>query len=149
MLFNALSVLTREALLERGRDCNGWPYVPSCHFLTRPNGFDPAAARLSFSCFKKRAKSNLSSNLALYQDCRHRANRVGFSTHVSITQHSRLILEIPTGESIPAVAFFRSAAERTDSTLKGDNIILREPPAKSHHRAAVVSLIGVIITLSH
>jgi hypothetical protein len=86
----------------------------------------------------------------LYRDCPHRANRLGFSTHVSIAQHPRLILQIPRGSiRYQQLHAFRSAAERTDSTLKGDNTILRNPPVKSHRRAAVVSLIGVIITLSH
>jgi hypothetical protein len=41
----------------------------------------------------------------------------------------------------------RSASERTNSTLKDDNAILREPPVKSHRRAAVVSQMRVITTL--
>jgi hypothetical protein len=41
----------------------------------------------------------------------------------------------------------RSAAERTNSTLKEDNAILREPPVRSLRRAAVVSQMGVITTL--
>jgi hypothetical protein len=41
----------------------------------------------------------------------------------------------------------RSASERTNSTLKEDNAILREPPVTSIRRAAVVSQMGVITTL--
>jgi hypothetical protein len=41
----------------------------------------------------------------------------------------------------------RSASERTNSTLKEDNGILRKPPVRSLRRAAVVSQMGVITTL--
>ncbi len=140
--------LTRQALLERGYDRNGWPYVPYCHFPTRPNGFDAANQRLSFSCFKQCIKSKDPVLLQLYGNCPHRANRLGFATHVSIAQHPRLILEIPRGsERYRQLHTLRSASERTNSTLKDDNAILREPPVRSLRRAEVVSLMGVITTL--
>jgi hypothetical protein len=41
----------------------------------------------------------------------------------------------------------RSASERTNSTLKEDNAILREPPVMSLRRAVVISQMGVITTL--
>jgi hypothetical protein len=140
--------LVREALLERGYDRNGWPYVPYCHLPTRPNGFDASTRRLSFSCFKQCVKSNLPSNLELYRNCPHRANLLGYSTHVSIAQRPRLILEIPRGsERYRELHALRSASERTNSTLKEANAILREPPVRSLRRAAVVSQMGVITTL--
>jgi hypothetical protein len=140
--------LVREALLERGYDRNGWPYVPYCHLPTRPNGFDPTAQRLSFSCFKQCVKSKLPSSLELYRNCPHRSKLLGYSTHVSISQHPRLILEIPRGsERYRQLHTLRSASERTNSTLKEDNAILREPPVRSLRRAAVVSQMGVITTL--
>lgn len=37
--------LAREALLERGYDHNGWPYVPYCHSPICPNGLDVSAPR--------------------------------------------------------------------------------------------------------
>jgi hypothetical protein len=129
-------------------DRNGWPYVPYCHLSTRPNGFDAAAQRLSFSCFKLCVQSNSASNLEMYRNCPHRANRFGFSTHVSIAQRPRLILEIPRGsERYRLLHALRSASERTNSTLKEDNAILREPPVRSLRRAAVVSQMSVITTL--
>jgi hypothetical protein len=140
--------LIREALLERGYDRNGWPYVPYCHFPTRPNGFDAAAQRLSFSCFKQCVKSKSASNLGLYRNCPHRTNRLGYSTHVSIARRPRLILEIPRGsERYRQLHALRSAAERTNSTLKEDNAILRQPPVRSLRRAAVISQMGMITTL--
>jgi hypothetical protein len=140
--------LVRESLLERGYDRNGWPYVPYCHLPTRPNGFDSTAQRLSFSCFKQCVKSKLPSNLDLYRNCPHRAKLLGYSTHVSIAQHPRLILEIPRGsERYRQLHTLRSAAERTNSTLKEDYPILRKPPVRSLRRAAVVSQMGVITIL--
>jgi hypothetical protein len=137
-----------NALLKRGYDQNGWPYVPYCHLPTRPNGFDPSTQRLSFSCFKQCVNSKLPAHLELYRNCPHRANKLGFSTHSSIAQHPRLILEIPRGtERFQKVFALRSASERTNSTLKEDNGILRKPPVRSLKRAAVVSQMGVITTL--
>ena len=140
--------LDLNALLERGYDQNGWPFVPYCHLSTRPNGFDPSTKRLSFSCFKQCANSKLPTSLELYRNCPHRARQLGYSTHVSIAQHPRLILEIPRGtERYRQIFALRSAAERTNSTLKEDFPILRKPPVRSLRRAAVVSQMGVITTL--
>jgi len=69
--------LAREALLERGYDRNGWPFVSYCNFPTRPNGFDAAAQRFSFSCFKQSVKSRDPVILDLYRNCPHRAHRLG------------------------------------------------------------------------
>ena len=140
--------LTREALLTRGYDRNGWPYVPYCHFPTRPNGFAAATQRLSFACFKHCVKSKDPALLELYRNCPHRANRLGFPTHVPIAQHPRLILEVPRGsERYRQLHCLRSASERTNSTLKDDNAILHQPPVRSLRRASVVSLMGVMTTL--
>ena len=140
--------LAREALLERGYDRNGWPFVSYCHFPTRPNGWDAATQRLSFSCFKQCVKSKDPAILELYRNCPHRSKQLGFSTHVPIAQHPRLLLEIPRGSKrYRQLHCLRSAAERTNSTLKEDNAILREPPVRSLRRASVVSLMGVMTTL--
>ncbi|NLT68452.1 MAG: transposase [Acidobacteria bacterium] len=140
--------ITHDALIERGYDRNGWPYVPYCHLPTRPNGFDSAAQRVSFSCFKQCVKSNLPAHLELYRNCPHRSRLSGYSTHVSIAQHPRLILEIPRGtERFRQLFALRSAAERTNSSLKEDFPILRKPPVRSLRRAAVVAQLGVITLL--
>jgi hypothetical protein len=114
----------------------------------RPNGFDAAAQRLSFSCFKQCVKSKDPAILELYRNCPHRPKQLGFSTHVPIAQRPRLLLEIPRGtQRFRHLHCLRSAAERTNSTLKDDNAILREPPVRSLRRASVVSLMGVMTTL--
>jgi len=43
--------LSKEALLKRGYDQNGWPFAP-CGLLCRPNGFDKDRQRLTFCCFR-------------------------------------------------------------------------------------------------
>lgn len=65
-----------------------------------------------------------------------------------LPRNTRLILEIPRGsERYRELHALRSATERTNSTLKEENAILREPPVRSLRRTAVVSQIGVITTL--
>ena len=65
-----------------------------------------------------------------------------------LPSHPRLILEIPRGsERYRQLHTLRSASERTNSTLKEDNAILREPPVRCLRRAEVVSLMGVMTTL--
>jgi len=140
--------LVREALLQRGYDRNGWPFVSYCNLPMRPNGFDVAAQRLSFSCFKQCAKSKDPTILELYRNCPHRTKLLGFSTHVPIAKRPRLLLEIPRGtERFRQLHCLRSAAERTNSTLKEDNAILRGPPVRSLRRASMESLMGVMTTL--
>jgi hypothetical protein len=140
--------LVREALLQRGYDRNGWPFVSYCNLPMRPNGFDAADQRLSFSCFKQCAKSKDPAILDLYRNCPHRSKLLGFSTHVPIAERPRLLLEIPRGtERYRRLHCLRSAAERTNSTLKDDNAILRNPSVRSLRRASMESLMGVMTTL--
>jgi hypothetical protein len=140
--------LVREALLQRGYDRNGRPFVSTCNLPMRPNGFDAAAQRLSFSCFKQCAKSKDPAILELYRNCPHRSKRLGFSTHVPIAERPRLLLEIPRGsERYRQLHRLRSASERTNSTLKEDNAILRNPSVRSLRRASIESLMGVMTTL--
>jgi hypothetical protein len=140
--------LGREALLERGYDCNGWPFVSYCHFPIRPNGFDATAQRLSFSCFKQCVKPKDPAIIELYRNCPHRSKHLGFSTHVPIAERPRLLLEIPRGtERYRQLHCLRSAAERTNSTLKDDNAIPHKPSVHSLRRASMESLMGVMTTL--
>ncbi len=86
--------------------------------------------------------------LELYRNCPHRAHRLEFATHVSITQHPRLILGILRGSNPHRqLHALRSSSKRTNSTLKDDNVILREPAVKSLRWAAVDSVMGVMTTL--
>ncbi len=105
--------LVREALLQHGYDRNGWPFVSYCSLPMRPNGFDAAAQRLSFSCFKQCVKSKDPTILELYRNCPHRSKLLGFSTHVPIAERPRLLLEIPRGtERYRQLHCLRSASEK-------------------------------------
>jgi hypothetical protein len=140
--------LVREALLQRGYDRNGWPFASYCKLPMRPNGFDAADQRLSFSCFKQCVKSKDPTILDLYRNCSHRSKLLGFSTHVPIAERPRLHIEIPRGtERYRQLHCLRSASERTNSTLKEDNAILRNPSVRSLRRASMESLMGVMTTL--
>jgi len=93
-------------------------------------------------------KSKDPAILELYRNCPHHPKQLGFSTHVPIAQRPRLLLEIPRGtERLRQLHCLRSAAERTNSTLKDDNAILRKPSARSLRRAIIKSLMGAITTL--
>ena len=42
--------LSKDALIKRGFDQNGWPFAP-CGLLCRPNGFDQRRKKATFCCF--------------------------------------------------------------------------------------------------
>jgi hypothetical protein len=87
--------LSKQALIDRGYDQKGWPFAP-CGLLARPNGFDKKHQRLTFCCFKQclklrpKALENLHNkyNIAM---CPHIRNRTGFSKHMYVKEHPRLI----------------------------------------------------------
>ncbi len=93
-----LDVLRDE---DRGRayDQKGWPFAP-CGLLNRPNGFDQKHQRLTFCCFKQclnlrhKALQSLQSRYNITQ-CPHIKNQTGFSKHMYVKKHPRLINEIP------------------------------------------------------
>ena len=87
-------------------------------------------------------------HLELYRHCPHRANELGFATHVPGVKFPRLILEIPRGsDRFKQLHALRSAAERTNSTLKSDLAILDHPAVMSLNAAAPLSLMAVTTTL--
>jgi hypothetical protein len=117
--------LSKQVLIDRGYDQKGWPFAP-CGLLAKPNGFDKKHQRLTFCCFKQRLKlrpkdlKNLHNkyNIAM---CPHIRNHTGFSKHMYIKEHPRLINEIPRGSKrYNTIKKFRSASERSNSTMKED-----------------------------
>ena len=124
--------LSKQDLLNRGYDQNGWPFAP-CGLLTRPNGFDKKHQRLTFCCFKQclklrpKAMQNLQNhyNIAM---CPHVRNQTGFSKHMYVKEHPRLVNEIPRGSKrYKTIKKNRSASERANSTIKEDQKILDKP----------------------
>ena len=146
--------LSRQALVDRGYDHNGWPFAP-CGMLCRPNGFDNEHQRLTFCCFKQclnlRAAALKSAqekyDIAM---CPHNENRTGFTRHMYVKEHPRLINEIPRGSKrYNLIKKIRSASERANSTMKEDLKILEKPRVINAQRAAILAQIAAIVLLLH
>jgi hypothetical protein len=91
--------LSRQALLDRGYDEKGWPFAP-CGLLCRPNGFDKKYQRLTFCCFKQCLNLRAAALKSVHKKydiamCPHIENRTGFTKHMYVKEHPRLINEIP------------------------------------------------------
>lgn len=144
--------LSKEAILKRGYDQNGWPFA-SCGLLCRPNGFDKDRQRLTFCCFKHcltlkhKALQSLQSRFDI-SACPHLKNHTGFVKHMAIQDHPRLVNEIPRGsQRYQQVKKLRSASERSNSTMKDDLKILDKPRVIGGRRAAVLVLLAAIFLL--
>jgi hypothetical protein len=144
--------LSKQNLLNRGYDQNGWPFAP-CGLLTKPNGFDKKHQRLTFCCFKQclklrpKAMENLNVhyNIAM---CPHIKNQTGFSKHMYVKEHPRLINEIPRGSKrYKTIKKIRSASERANSTIKVDQKILDKPRVMNIPRANVLAQMAAIALL--
>ncbi len=144
--------LSRQALLKRGYDQNGWPFAP-CGLLCRPNGFDEKHQRLTFCCFKQcvKLKRKALDDLQQRYDisaCPHIGNKTGFPKHSYIKEHPRLVNEIPRGSKrYKEIKKIRSASERSNSTLKEDQRVLDKPRVLNRHRANILSQMAAISLL--
>lgn len=144
--------LSKEALLKRGYDQNGWPFAP-CGLLCRPNGFDNNRQRLTFCCFKHcltlkhKALETLQNRFDI-ASCPHLGNRTGFVKHMALQDHPRLINKFPRGtQRYKQIKKLRSASERANSTMKEDLKILDKPRVIGSRRAAVLVLLAAIFLL--
>jgi hypothetical protein len=144
--------LSRQALLGRGYDEKGWPFAP-CGLLCRPNGFDKKRQRLTFCCFKQCADLRRPALKRICEKfdvsgCPHAKNRAGFTTHMSVKEHPRLVNEIPRGSKrYNEIKKLRSASERANSTLKDDLGILEKPRVMNGFRSNILSQIATIVLL--
>jgi hypothetical protein len=144
--------LSKQALLDRGYDQNGWPFAP-CGLLTRSNGFDKKHQRLTFCCFKQCLKLRPKALEKLQKQydiaaCPHIRNRTGFSKHMYVKEHPRLINEIPRGSKrYNNVKKIRSASERANSTMKEDLKILEKPRVLNGYRANILAQMAAIVLL--
>ncbi len=144
--------LSKQTLLNRGYNENGYPFAP-CGLLTRPNGFDKRYQRLTFCCFKQcenltpMAKKDLQSKYDVLI-CPYLDNRTGFSKHMYIKEHPRLINEIPRGSKrFNELKKIRSASERSNSTIKEDIKILDKPRICNITRANILAQMSAITLL--
>jgi len=141
-----------QALLNRGYDQKGWPFAP-CGLLTRPNGFDQKHQRLTFCCFKQclklrqKALQSLQSQYDIAQ-CPHIQNQTGYTKHMYVKEHPRLVNEMPRGtKRLQALKKLRSASERSNSTMKEDLKILDKPRVLKGSRANSLAQMAAIVLL--
>jgi hypothetical protein len=95
--------LSKQNLIDRGYDEKGWPFAP-CGLLCRPNGFDKKYQRLTFCCFKQCLNLRAAALKSVQEKydiamCPHVENRTGFTRHMYVKEHPRLINEIPRGSN--------------------------------------------------
>ena len=80
--------------------------------------------------------------------CPHIQNRNGFSKHMYVKEHPRLINEIPRGSKrYNTIKKMRSASERANSTVKEDIKILDKPRVLGGTRANILSQMAAIALL--
>jgi hypothetical protein len=144
--------LSKQALLQRGFDHNGWPFAP-CGLLCRPNGFDKKHQRMTHCCFKqclklrRKALHELQSRYNI-ATCHHIENKTGFSKHMYVKEHPRLVNEIPRGSKrYKELKKIRSASERSNSTLKENIKILDKPRVLNVTRANILAQLAATVLL--
>jgi len=144
--------LSKQTLIDRGYDQNGWPFAP-CGLLCRPNGFDKKYQRLTFCCFKQCLNLRTAALKSVQEKyniatCSHIENRTGFTKHMYVKEHPRLINEIPRGSKrYKQIKNIRSASERANSTMKEDLKILEKPRILNAQRAAILAQLAAIVLL--
>jgi hypothetical protein len=144
--------LSRQALLDRGYDEKGWPFAP-CGLLCRPNGFDKKYQRLTFCCFKQCLNFRVAVLKSVQKKydiamCPYVENRTGFTKHMYVKEHPRLINEIPRGSKrYNLIKKIRSASERANSTMKEDLKILEKPRVINAQRANILAQVAAIVLL--
>jgi len=103
------------------------PIAP-CLALCRPNGYDKKKKRVSFVC----RKQCLTSPLAVpnpIEACKYLGTECGYSTHMSIKAHPRLVSEIPPcSDRWKKIRNLRSASERPNGTCKSSDLDILESP---------------------
>ncbi len=82
--------------------------------------------------------------------CPYVENRTGFTRHMYVKEHPRLINEVPRGSKrYNLIKKIRSASERANSTLKEDLKILEKPRILNAQRAAILAQMAAIVLLLH
>jgi hypothetical protein len=144
--------LSKDDLLKRGYDQHGIPFAP-CGLLTRPNGFDHKYQRLTCCCFKQCRKLTPKAlgELKIHYDlaiCPYTRNETGYTKHMYVKEHPRLINAIPRGtKKYQRLKQHRTASERINSAAKEDIPILRKPRVLNAKRAATLAQMTAIVIL--
>jgi hypothetical protein len=144
--------LSRQDLIERGYDQNGRPFAP-CGLICQTNGYEKKHQRLTFCCFhqcqklRPKALEDLQSRFDVV-GCVHACTKTGFTKHMYVKEHPRLVNEIPRGSKrYKEIKKMRSASERANSTLKEDIKILDKPRVMDLGRANILSHMAAIVLL--
>ena len=144
--------LTKEVIIKRGYDQNGWPFAP-CGLMSSPNVFDTKHERLTFCCFKQclnlkyKALESLQSRYDIAA-CPYIQNQTGYTKHMYVKEHPRLVNEIPRGtKRYQSVRKNRSASERLNSTVKVDTNMLVKPKVLNITRANILAQMAAIVLL--
>lgn len=88
---------------------------------------------------------NAHHNIAI---CPHTRNQTGFTKHMYVKEHPRLVNEIPRGSKrYKTIKKIRSASERANSTIKVDQKILDKPIVMNRPRANVLAQMAAIALL--
>jgi len=139
--------LSPDALKTRGYDQKGWPYAP-CGLITHPNGFDQISQRASFSCRRQCLHSKDPQIIKYSETCKYWINYHGYTRHMSIKDHPRLINEVLRGTNrYQKIKSLRSASERTNSAAKEDLCILNKPKVRGLKNAGVLAQLAVMALL--
>jgi len=139
--------LSPDTLKARGYDQKGWPYAP-CGLITHPNGFDQKSQRASFSCRRQCLHSKDPQIIRYAEECKHWINYHGYTRHMSIKDHPRLINEVLRGtDRYHKIKALRSASERTNSSAKEDLCILNKPKIRGLKNAGVLAQLAVMALL--
>jgi len=135
-----------KTLRKRGYDEKGTPFAP-CGALCKSNGYDKEKKRVSFICRKECLTSPLAVPSSIGA-CKYLSTECGYSTHMSIKAHPRLVSEIPRcSDRWKKIRNLRSASERSNGTCKSDLDILESPHLYGLTMASIEATMACITTL--
>ncbi len=122
------------------------PFAP-CGASCKPNGYDKEKKRVSFVCRKECLTSPLAAPNPIHA-CKYLGTECGYSTHMSIKAHPRLVSEIPRcSYRWKKIRNLRSASERSNGTCKSDLDILESPRIYGLTMASIEATMACITTL--
>jgi len=136
-----------KRLRKRGYNEKGTPFAP-CGALCKSNGYDKEKKRVSFICRKQCLTSPLAVPSPI-EACKYLSTECGYSTHMSIKAHPRLISEIPRcSDRWKKIRNLRSASERSNGTCKSSDLdILSSPRIYGLTMASIEATMACITTL--
>ncbi len=80
--------------------------------------------------------------------CPHIKNQTGYTRHMYVKEHPRLVNEIPRGSKrYNTIKKMRSASERANSTIKEDIRILEKPRVIDGFRSNILGQMAAIVLL--